>query len=161
RGRTFLLLAVGALVLAGGAGLLGQLLIRVRDPQGRESEVRVPAGSKVTVTPDGQVDVTLPPRADKPGAQAAAPALPPGPKGGWVSEDTFDDDPKQTRPSASGDARHRTGVQDGKRFTEIHKGVPPGTGYVTRFPVAAYDFVAELRLHYTSGQCFVGFRVLG
>lgn len=53
--------------------LLGVVVIRVVDKQGRETVVEVPDGSEVTVTPDGELSVKVP-GADKPTSPSSAPS---------------------------------------------------------------------------------------
>jgi len=55
--------AVLALALATAAGVI---VVKVRGPDGKESEVTAPEGSKIAVDPKGNVTVTLPPNAPKP-----------------------------------------------------------------------------------------------
>lgn len=60
-----------ALALATAAGVI---VVKVRGPGGKESEVTAPEGSKIAVDPQGKVTVTLPPDAPKP---APTPAFKP------------------------------------------------------------------------------------
>jgi len=51
--------ALIALTLCGVALLAGTIVLRIRDRSGRETVVEVPAGSKATVRPNGEVEVDL------------------------------------------------------------------------------------------------------
>ena len=60
-----------------GGDVAGVIVVKVRGPDGKESEVTAPEGSKINVDDKGKVTVTLPPNAPKPAvAPAAKPADP-------------------------------------------------------------------------------------
>jgi serine/threonine protein kinase/WD40 repeat protein len=61
--------AILAMVLATAAGVI---VVKVRGPDGKESEVTAPEGSKINVDPKGNVTVALPPNAPKPAPTPSA-----------------------------------------------------------------------------------------
>jgi predicted Ser/Thr protein kinase len=82
------LLIAAALLVPVGAAALGALVIRITGNDGKQTEIRVPDGSKVAVNEKGEIDVRLPGAGDQPGAATAPGASMPFPPldPAWVSK---------------------------------------------------------------------------
>jgi WD40 repeat protein/serine/threonine protein kinase len=85
--RVVLGVAVALGLLGGGAVLLPQIIVSIKGKDGQTTEFTVPEGSQVKVSPEGKVNITLPPAATKaeappgPVPSVSRPALPGLPAG--------------------------------------------------------------------------------
>jgi WD40 repeat protein len=64
--KRWLVPAAALLLLAAGAVLLPQIIIRIKGPDGKETEITAPGGSKVAIDEKGRVNIELPASQDKP-----------------------------------------------------------------------------------------------
>jgi hypothetical protein len=64
--KRWLVAAAALLLLAAGGALLYQIVIRIKGPDGKETEITAPGGSKVNIDDKGRVNVELPANLDKP-----------------------------------------------------------------------------------------------
>ncbi len=64
--KRWLAAAAALLLLAAGGVLVPQIIIRIKGPDGKETEITAPGGSKVAIDEKGRVNIELPPNQEKP-----------------------------------------------------------------------------------------------
>ena len=77
--KRWLAAAAALLLLAAGGVLVPQIIIRIKGPDGKETEITAPGGSKVAIDEKGRVTIELPPNQEKaadPPANQEKPAHP-------------------------------------------------------------------------------------